>query len=1056
LTVLFCDLVDSTSIAAKLDPEEWRELAAGYQRASASVVERFGGHVAKYLGDGVMAYFGWPQAHGDDPERAVHAGLAILEAISNLNDRLTNLKLSARVGIDSGVVVVGTGGGDGFEVFGETPNIAARVQAAAARDMVLITRATHKLVSGLFLVAERGAYTFKGIERPLHLYQVVQPSGVRGRLEALAATHGLTPFIGRENELRLLGDHWCRVRDGEGHLALVIGEAGIGKSRLVHQFHRQIAGTPHSLIELTAARVFQSTPFHPVSQNLRRAVLRRGDESVDEQLAVLESALELAGLIPSEAVPFIAPLLNIDLPAQYRRAGLSTELQRQRLLELLVEWVVGLARVQPVVMITEDLHWADPSTLELIKMLVERDPTPQLLLLCTARPEFRAPWSQQKHHTRITLNQLSVRNVRIMVEHLAAERGVSEKTIDQVVQRTGGVPLFVEELTRAVLESDDNDLIKSLIPASLNDLLMARLDRLGPAKDIAQLGAVIGNEFSYELIEALDPIPVQDLQHGLSILTEAGLLYEDGVPPHASYFFKHALIHDAAYEALLKSRRKELHSRIAEVLVRQLSDTVASAPELVAHHYTEAGLVSQAIPYWYRAGEKANQRSAHAEAISHLIRGLDALKTLPDTSERAQHELTLQIALGAPLIATKGYAASAVEDTYARALELCRKMGEPPQLFPALWGLSAFYGVRAELKTARELSEQLLELARGVQDPALLLAAHHALGQYLYFMGEFSRAREHFEQGILLYDRHQHSSLAYLYGQDPGMACLSYLSWTLWFLGYTEQALERSAEALTLAHDLSHPLSLAFAQDFAAALHQLRREAHLTQERAEAAIALSSEQGFQFWLTAGTLYRGWALVELGRQEEGISQMRAGLAAFQSTGARLGQPYFLARMSEASEKAGQADEGLRVLADAMVTVEKTAERFYEAEQYRLKGELILARSRVQGVAASVKEGPHFTTDGSTLRTRRPYYGRPINQAEAEAEACFLKAAEIARKQHAKSLELRTAMSLARLWQTQEGKQGKAQRILADIYGWFTEGFDTADLKDAKALLGGLSS
>jgi predicted ATPase len=596
--------------------------------------------------------------------------------------------------------------------------------------------------------------------------------------------------------------------------------------------------------------------------------------------------------------------------------------------------------------------------------------------------------------------------------------------------------------------------MKRVVPVTLNDSLMARLDRLGPAKEIAQVAAVIGNEFSYGLIQAVHPMPEGDLQRGLRKLTDAELLYSQGEPPHATYLFKHALIRDAAYEALLKSRRKQLHSRIAELLVRQFSDTVASAPELVAHHYTEADLIPQAIPYWQRAAQIASQRSAHAEAISHLTKGLDLLKTLPETSERAQHELTLQIALGAPLIATRGYAASPVEDAYSRALELCRQMGEPPQLFPVLWGLSAFYGVRAELKTARELSEQLLRLARGVQDPALLLAAHHALGQYLYFMGEFARAREHFEQGIALYNPRQHSSLAYLYGQDPGMACLSYLSWTLWFLGYAGQALERSAEALTLAHDLYHPVSLAFAQDFAAALHQLRREAHLTQEQAEAAMALSSEQGFQFWLTAGTLYRGWALAELGQREEGTLQMRNGLAAFRATGAKLGEPYFLARLSEAYGKDGQADEGLSALADALATVDNTGERFYEAEQYRLKGELILAQSRVQGVGVSVKAGPQFTTNGSTLRKPTQHHRTPITQAEAEAEASFLKALEIARKQHAKSLELRAATSLARLWQTQ-GKQGKAEQILADVYRWFSEGFDTADLKDANALLDELS-
>src|SRR5215472_11304384 len=531
-----------------------------------------------------MAYFGWPEAHGDDPERAVRAGLAILEAISRLNEQLTDIKLSARVGIDSGIVVVGTGGSDEFEVFGETPNFAARCQSAAARDMVLITEATHLLVSGLFVVEPRGVYALKGIERPLQLYHVVQPSGLRGRLEVLAATHGLTPFIGRESELGLLSDLWQRVGEGEGHLALIIGEPGIGKSRLIHRFREHIAGTPHTWVELTAAPLFQNTPLYPVSENLRRALSPRGDESLEEQLAQLESALVLAGLDPSEAIPLIAPLVNMELPAKYPRSALSAEHQRRRLLALMVEWVVGLARVQPTVMVTEDLHWADPSTLELIQLLIKQRPKPQLLLLYTARPEFRASWILQGGHTQITLSQLSVRSARIMVEQLAAQKGLAEETIAGVVERTSGVPLFVEELTRAVLDSGDDGLIKRAIPVSLNDSLMARLDRLGPAKEAAQIGAVIGSEFSYELIHAIHPISELDLQAAIRRATDAELIYVRGIPPDASYRFKHALIHDAAYGALLRSRRKELHSRIAGVLMRKFQDKVTLAPELLAHH----------------------------------------------------------------------------------------------------------------------------------------------------------------------------------------------------------------------------------------------------------------------------------------------------------------------------------------------------------------------------------------------------------------------------------------------------------------------------------------
>jgi class 3 adenylate cyclase len=438
LTVLFCDLVNSSNIAGQLDPEEWRQVVAEYQRATARVIERFGGYVAKYLGDGVMAYFGWPKAYGDDAERAVRAALAILERISTLKEPLVHSRLSARVGVDSGLVVVGRGGGTEMDVFGETPNVAARLQAIATPNTVLITAATHKLVSGLFVLEARGTHTLKGIERPIVLYRVVQPSGVRGRLEAIAATHGLTPFTGRENELRLLSDQWQRVRDGEGHLTIIIGEPGIGKSRLIHHFHELIADTPHTWIELTGSPFFQNTPLYPVSENLRKVLSRRGDESLEEQIAQLESALRMAGLNPTEAIPLIAPLVNIELPATYPRSALSAEHQRRRLLALMVDWVVGVARVQPIVMVNEDLHWADPSTLELIQMLVEQGPAPQLLLLCTARPEFRAPWKPKEHHTRINLNQLSLRSAHIIVEQLVAQKGLSEETIEAVVERTGG------------------------------------------------------------------------------------------------------------------------------------------------------------------------------------------------------------------------------------------------------------------------------------------------------------------------------------------------------------------------------------------------------------------------------------------------------------------------------------------------------------------------------------------------------------------------------------------------------------------------------------------
>jgi class 3 adenylate cyclase len=537
--VLFCDVVGSTAIAAQLDPEEWRETLAGFHRAAAAAITRFDGHVAKNLGDGVMAYFGWPAAHDNDAERAARAGLAILDAISKLNQLPGHAELAVRIGIDSGAVVVGGGAGHDADVFGDTPNIAKRVEAAAEPGTVAISDAAHRLVSGLFVVEDLGLQALKGIEQPLRLYLVVRPSGVRGRFQAATAAGGLTAFVGREDELRTLTSRWERALDGEGQVALIIGEAGIGKSRLMQRFREQIAETPHTWVEAGAGAFFQNTPFYPISEILRQFV---GEASPEDQIAELERRLTAAGLKPAEAIPLLAPLLNLLLPAQYPSSTLSPEQQRRRLLATLVEWVLGSARGQPLVMAIEDLHWVDPSTLELIQLLVEQGATSRLLLLYTARPEFHAPWMMRAHHTQITLNRLSSSNVRAIVGQVAAQKALSDETVAAVVERTGGVPLFVEELTRAVLESSDAKFSGREIPATLHDSLMARLDRLGAAKEVAQIAAVIGREFSYELLNAVHPIGDVNLQQALNRLAEAELLYVRGIAPEATYQFKHALI----------------------------------------------------------------------------------------------------------------------------------------------------------------------------------------------------------------------------------------------------------------------------------------------------------------------------------------------------------------------------------------------------------------------------------------------------------------------------------------------------------------------------------
>ncbi len=676
LTVLFCDLVGSTALAAQFDPEEWREIVADYHHAAADAIERFGGYVALYLADGIMAYFGWPEAHDNEAERAARGGLAILDAIAKLNERPARPKLSARVGIDSGVVVVGAGAGKEADVFGDAPNIASRVQNAAEPDTVLITEATHRLISGLFVVEDRGAQTLKGVATPVQLYQVVQPSGVRGRLEAVAASLGLTPFVGREDELRLLLNRWERVFEGEGQVGLIVGEAGIGKSRLLERFHEQIVGTPHTWVEAAAAPFFQNTPFYPVAEMLRQLLAWQRDEPAENQLAGLERSLELAGLKLAEGVRLVAPLLNMPLPQKYPPLALSPQQRRRRLLATLVEWVMGAARAQPLVIATEDLHWADPSTLELIQLLVEQGATARLLLLYTARPEFHPHWPQRAHHTQITLNRLSARDVRTMVEELAERKILSDETIATVVERTGGVPLFVEELTRVVLESGgDPKLIEREIPVTLQDSLLARLDRLGSAKVVAQIGAVIGGEFSYELLRAVHPVQEEVLQRALRSLADAELIYVRGIPPDATYRFKHSLIRDAAYQTLLKSRRKELHGLVAQNMDRpadwrrvQLGAVRLGSKtddfftiryphgEVLARHWAEAGETEPAFREWWSAGRAAQARDSFWEAQKSYQQAIGLIGLLPAVSGRDMAEIRIRQSLLQMLQITTGIA----------------------------------------------------------------------------------------------------------------------------------------------------------------------------------------------------------------------------------------------------------------------------------------------------------------------------------------------------------------------------------------------------------------
>jgi predicted ATPase len=889
------------------------------------------------------------------------------------------------------------------------------------------------LTRNTFALADLGVHNLKGIAEPMVISRVL---GLREEQpDEEESTSARTLFlVGRDEEVGLLHRRWEQSKEGMGQVVLLSGEAGIGKSSLVEISRSAVKHAGAASITFRCSPYHQHSALYPIIEHLQRLLRWQPEESSAAKLDKLEQLMQASRLPVAEAVPLFAMLLSLPVPAaQYPPLNLSPQRQRQQTHDLLVAWLVEEAERQPVQVTWEDVHWADPSTLEVLGLVIEQAPTVRMLNLLTYRPEFQPPWPMRSHITPLTLNRLERLQVEALVTHLAGGKVLPAEVMQHVVSKTDGVPLFVEELTKTVLESDvlrqvngHYELLGPLstlaIPSTLQDSLMARLDRHPVGKEVAQLGAVLGREFAYTTLKALTPLDDVTLQERLAQLVEAELLYQRGRPPRARYTFKHALIQDVAYASLLKSTRQHYHQQIAHLFVHHFPDLVETQPELVAHHYTEAGLIEQAIPYWQQAGRRAAQRSANVEAINHLRRGLALVEMLPETPERNQHELAVQATLGPVLIQTQGWAAQETGAAYTRAAALCQQLGETVHHFPVLYGVWGFQIVRADYQTARTLGEELLHLAEREHAPALLVEAHVTLGLTLLFLGEVAAARRHCEQSVAHYDAQQHSALAIEYGNDPAVPSLGEGARALWLLGYPEQALRQSQAGLTLAHGLAHPFSLAYALALVTIVHQCRREWDQTQERAEAVIALATAHGFPFYVAFCTIQRGRALAEHGRAADGIVQIRWGIAAMRDTGAGFLQSYSLGMLAEAYLKDGQVEEGLTTVAEALAFVDRTEERFYEAELYRIKGELTL-QSKVQSLKSKVEE---------------------------EAEECFHKAVEIARKQQAKSLELHAVMSLARLWQSQ-GKTAEARQKLAEIYGWFTEGFDTKDLKEAQTLL-----
>ena len=1025
LTVMFCDLVGSTALSARLDPEEMREILRAYQNAVAGEVARFDGHVAKFMGDGALAYFGWPRAHEDDAERAVRSSLASIEAVAGLRTA-TGESLAARIGIATGLVVVwdliGEGAAQEETVVGETPNLAARLQAAAEPGAVVVGETTRRLLGDLFELDDLGPQDLKGIDRPVRAFRVVREDEAESRFDARQGGT-LLPMVGRDQELALLLERWRQAVAGEGQLVLLSGEAGIGKSRITRAMRDALMAEPHLRIRWQCSPYHADSALYPVIQQFVAAAGFTDQDPTAQKLDKLETLLGRAVSNAAEVAPVFAAMLSLPADGRYPPLDLTPQQLRTRTLQALVDQLLGLARRRPVLFILEDLHWVDPTTLELLQLVVDTTVGARVLTLVTTRPFTFAGFGGHSHVTRLTLNRLGREPTAAIVGRLTGGKSLPEEVMTQILAKTDGMPLFVEELTKTVLESGllremdeafvlTGPLPPMAIPASLHDSLMARLDRLAPIREVVQTAAVIGREFSHRLLSAVSPLREPELQAALGRVVEAELIHRRGVPPDAIYAFKHALVRDAAYESLLRSTRQLLHARIMDVLEQRFPDT---PPEVIARHAEEAGAPEKAVGYWQQAGESAWHRSANAEAITHLKRCLALLATLPDREERVGQELTVQITLGSALIVNWGYASPEVRPTYARALELARRIGEPAQILPASYGWWVVHFIGGQHRKALEIAEEFLRLARPRRDAALL-AALRAVGWSSLCLGRPTVAEECCAEVEAIHDPQEHRPMGSPYGADLGATTLGFGSWAAWLLGYRDRAVERSRRGLVLARNTSHPLSLAYSLGLATGLQLMRGDADEARRYAEECIALCTKHDIRFWRAWPLIPLGWSEAEAGRLERGIALVQEGLSDLLATGASTLRPLGLTVLAELQARAGWFDEALAAVGEALTLALATGEACYEPEMHRVRGELLLR------------------------------HGTPA----AEAEACFMKSIDVARQQACRILELRGAVSLAGLW-LEQGRPAEAHDLLAPIYGWFTEGLDSRDLVDAKSLL-----
>ena len=1029
VTVMFSDLVGSTALSARMDPEDLREVISAYQKCVAETVSRFGGFVAKYMGDGVLVYFGYPQAHEDDAERAVRAGLELIGAVSALKPKAP---LQTRVGIATGLVVVGdlVGSGEAQErgIAGETPNLAARLQGIAEPNMVVIAEGTRKLLGNLFELQDLGAKDLKGIAGPVRAWAALRASSAEGRFEALHAS-GLTALVGREEELELLLRRWSRAKTGEGQVVLLSGEAGIGKSRLTAALLERLASEPHTRLRYFCSPQHTDSAFYPIISQTERAAGLAHDDTPQAKLDKLDGVLAQTST-PIQDAALIAEMLSLPNDGRYSALDLAPQQRRQRTMDALIAQIEALTRSNPVLMIVEDAHWIDPTSLETFGRTVDRIKILPVLLIITFRPEFNAPWAGRSHVMSLTLNRLGERDAAAIITGLVGNKELPPDAMTEIVERTDGIPLFVEEMTKAVLEAEGEGEARrttaavpspaAAVPASLHASLMARLDRLGPAKEVAQIGAAIGREFSHALLTAVVRKPEAELGSALDRLIAAGLLFRQGEPPHATYLFKHALVQDAAYGTLLRALRRALHARIAETLESQFAEIGGSQPEILAHHFTEADLPERSVIYRLRAGKNAAARSANIEAISHLQQGIEAVSGFPDQAGKDRLELDLQFALGPCLIATKGATSGEAVTTFVRARELCRRLGDPAEYPQIMHWLTVMHAQRGELSQALDAATAGVNLAQARGHRPAVLNSTRGQGLILLMLGRLLEARRIIEWNVAEFEACDEAEklATRAAGQDAGTAGLSVMAWGLWALGHTDLAAARMAAAVQRANATGHPHTQAYASYYASVFHALRRELEVACSHAERCLVLSEEHGFGHWRNLASAVR-WSCANLrDSATDSLATMHRELGGYAGAEYQLGITAIYVLLSAALAKRGELTSASEIISKGLATAERTSERIFEGELLRLQAQVLMA-------------------DGAV-------------DAAANAQVALEKALSIARGQHSRLLELRAARDLAELWRDQ-GKREAARDLLAPVYGWFTEGFDTLDLKEAKTLL-----